>query len=131
VKHISIKLVESLGSKRRVLKLDKAHGTVLLGTETKSLVPALLRKDSLEFVFGRVHGEITHVESVAWGGSDQQDSLEGMLAAQSAAPTMQESMMMGIEEKKKVHVETKGYALKDEDEDDGRRRDKSHFGYSS
>jgi hypothetical protein len=43
---------------------------------------------------------------------------------------MQESMMMGIEEKK-VHVETKGYALKDEDEDDGRRRDKSHFGYSS
>ena len=67
MKHISIKLVESLGSKRRVLKLDKAHGTVLLGTETKSLVPALFRKDSLEFVFGRVHGEITHVESVAWG----------------------------------------------------------------
>ena len=33
--------------------------------------------------------------------------------------------------RKKVHVETKGYALKDEDEDDGRRRDKSHFGYSS
>ena len=43
--------------------------------------------------------------------------------------------------RKKVHVETKGYALKDEDEDDEnqdgddaedqRRRDKSHFGYSS
>lgn len=42
VKRIAVKLLERLGRERRVLELNKTHGPIVLGAETKSLVAALL-----------------------------------------------------------------------------------------
>ena len=66
MKHVSVELIQGFGGKGCVFEFDKTHGSILLGAETESLVSTLLGKDSLEFIFRRVHGKIAHVESVAW-----------------------------------------------------------------
>jgi hypothetical protein len=65
MQHVSVQLVQSLGSEGCVLKFNKAHGAVLFGSETKSLVSALLGKHSFQLVLRCVHGQITNVERVA------------------------------------------------------------------
>lgn len=65
VKWLAVELIQSLGRKRRVLKFNKAHGAVLLGPETETLVSALLGKDGLQLVLGRVNREVSNVESIA------------------------------------------------------------------
>jgi hypothetical protein len=65
MQHVSIQLIESLSSEGSVFEFNEAHRTVLLGSETKSLVATLFRKDGFQLVFRSVHGQIADVESVA------------------------------------------------------------------
>jgi hypothetical protein len=62
---LAIEFVKSFGGKRHILKLYKTHGPVLLRPEAEPLVSSLLGKHGLQFLLGRVDGQITHIQSIA------------------------------------------------------------------
>ena len=74
-KGIAIELEKRLSGKLYIFKLesletartnlDKTHGSVGLVFETKPLVSSTLSKHDSQFLFRRIHGQITHVKRVA------------------------------------------------------------------
>jgi len=62
----AVKVIQRLGGKGDIFKFDEAHGSILLGPETESLVSTLFGKHGLELVLGRIDREIAHIQSIAW-----------------------------------------------------------------
>lgn len=65
MKRLAIELMQSLGRKRNILKLNETHVSVLLGPEAESLVTTLLREHGFELLFRGVDWQVPNVQGVA------------------------------------------------------------------
>ena len=63
---VAVQVVERFACHGHLIKFHKTHGSVLLVSETQSLVPTLLGKQCLKFLLRGVWGKVTHVKGIAW-----------------------------------------------------------------
>jgi len=62
---VAVKIIQGLGRALDILKLDKAHGSVGLGSEAQATVSQAARKECAEFILRGVHGQVADIERVA------------------------------------------------------------------